>query len=123
MSKETRSIDPDILSYARENRRRQSPAEAKLWNLLRNRRLDGLKFRRQHPIGRFIVDFYCHEARLIVELDGRSHDAQLDYDALRTGWLQEQGYRVVRFTNEQVLRDAIGVAEVIRVACREEPSP
>ena len=119
----TPRIDPTILHHARDNRHPQTPAEAKLWPLLRNRNLDGYKFRRQHPIGFYIVDFYCHEARLIIELDGRSHDEQIEYDAERTEGLEGEGYRVLRFANELVMRNVVMVAEAILAACREEPSP
>ena len=116
-------IDPTARQHARENRHRQSPAEAKLWKTLRNHNVDGRKFRRQHPIGPYIVDFYCYEAKLVVKLDGRSHDVQMDYDAVRTAWLESQGCRVVRFTNAQVMKDIVSVVEGIRLACGEEPSP
>ncbi len=121
--KKTTPTAPDILQHARDNRHRQTPAEARLWQLLRNHNLDGFKFRRQHPIGRYIVDFYSHEARLVVELDGRSHDAQMVYDEARTAWLEAQGYRVLRFSNQVVMQEVARVAEVIRAACREELSP
>ena len=116
-------VDPTIRQHARENRHHQSPAEAKLWKVLRNHNVEGRKFRRQHPIGPYIVDFYCHEARLVVELDGRSHDAQINYDAARTAWLESQGYQVIRFVNAQVMKDIVSVVEGIRLACGEEPSP
>ena len=116
-------IDPITRQHARENRHYQSPAEAKLWKVLRNYHVDGRKFRRQHPIGPYIVDFYCHEVGLVVELDGRSHDAQIDYDAARTAWLESEGYRVVRFANAQVMGDVVSVVEGIRLACGEMPSP
>ncbi|CUS03073.2 conserved protein of unknown function [Candidatus Promineifilum breve] len=115
--------DPTILQHARANRHLHTPAETKLWRLLRNHNLDGYKFRRQHPIGHYIVDFYCHETKLVVELDGRSHDEQMEYDAERTAWLESQGYRVIRFANERVMQDVVMVAEAILAACREEPSP
>ncbi len=119
--------NPTILQHARDNRHPQTPAEAKLWQLIRNRNLDGYKFRRQHPIGYYIVDFYCHESKLIVEVDGRSHDNQIAYDEQRTTWLQSEGFRVIRFTNEQVMRNVVSVTEEILKACREvepqEPSP
>ncbi|HUU45024.1 MAG TPA: endonuclease domain-containing protein, partial [Acidobacteriota bacterium] len=72
--------------------------ERLLWARLRNRRLDGIKFRRQHPIGPFVVDFFCESCRLVVELDGDSHGTQVEEDSRRTLWLQRQGYRVVRFS-------------------------
>ena len=117
------TIHPTIRQHARDNRHYQSPAEAKLWQVLRNHNLDWRKFRRQHPLGPYIADFYCHEAKLIVELDGRSHDAQMDYDAARTAWMESQGYRVVRVTNTQVMRDIVSVMEGIRLACDQAPSP
>src|SRR5690349_9123750 len=80
-------IPRDLLAIARDIRHEPAPAEQKLWRCLRNRRLNGLKFRRQHPIGPFIADFYCADLRPIIELDGDSHADQLQYDAERTQWL------------------------------------
>ena len=80
--------------------------ERRLWKHLRYRRLNGLRFRRQHPIGRFIVDFYCPAHRLVIELDGASHDEQGEYDESRTVWLEAHGYEVLRFANDDV-RDAL----------------
>jgi very-short-patch-repair endonuclease len=76
--------------------------EQRLWTHLRGRKLEGWKFRRQHPIGEYIVDFYCPAARLVVELDGYSHgfDKQIAYDAARQRWLEFQGYTVLRFGSE-----------------------
>jgi very-short-patch-repair endonuclease len=83
--------------------------EWQLWAHLRKRQLDGLHFRRQHPVGHYIVDFYCHEHRLIIELDGPSHDEQVTYDDERTAWLEAHDYRIIRFTNEQVQKNLEGV--------------
>ena len=96
-------IYPPILLKAREMRHPQTPAEATLWQALRNRNLK-FKFRRQHPIDRFIVDFYCPQAKLCIEVDGATHlePAQAEYDAARTAFLEEIGYKVVRFTNDEV---------------------
>lgn len=96
-------IHPVILTHAREMRHPQTPAEATLWRALRNRHT-GFKFRRQHPIYRFIVDFYCAQAKLLIEIDGDSHlePVQQEYDRLRTAYLEELGYRVIRFTNDDV---------------------
>ena len=69
------------------------------------------------------MDFYCHEANLVVELDGRSHDVQMEYDATRTAWMESQGCRVIRFSNTQVMKDIVSVMEGIRLACGEAPSP
>jgi len=106
-----------MLARARQLRREQTPAEALLWEHLRNRRLKGLKFRRQHPVGRFVADFYCAQHRLIVELDGAVHRMQGEYDALRTEELERDGYRVIRFTDNQVERDLEWVLERIAEAC------
>ncbi|MBI1801671.1 MAG: endonuclease domain-containing protein [Chloroflexi bacterium] len=96
-------IYPPMLECAREMRHPQTAAEATLWRALRNRS-QCYKFRRQHPIDRFIVDFYCAEAKLCIEVDGDSHAerAQAEYDAARTAFLEEVGYRVIRFTNNDV---------------------
>jgi len=99
--------------YARSLRRAQTDAERKLWLLLRDRRLAGFKFRRQHPIGPFIVDFCCTEARVIVELDGGQHALTHDSDAARSHYLAGQGYRVLRFWNNEVLGNITGVLERI----------
>ena len=90
--------------HRRNLRTQQTGAERKLWNALRSRKLEGRKFRRQHSIGSFIVDFYCHQERLIVEVDGAVHDDpyRATYDAERQQVLEEEGYRVLRFTNEMV---------------------
>jgi very-short-patch-repair endonuclease len=89
------------------------PAERKLWYFLRDRRLNGLKFRRQHPIGPFIADFYCPELRLIIELDGDSHADQSDYDADRTKWLEGNDHHVFRYFNHWVHDNLIDVLESI----------
>ena len=88
---------------ARRLRREQTPAEQVLWELVRNRRLAGLKFRRQQPIGPFVADFCCHEASVVVEVDGLIHCEHGVRDAERDAWLTTQGFQVLRFTNELVL--------------------
>ena len=94
-----------------------TPAEKRLWAAIRGRRLDGLKFRRQHALGSYIVDFICSEKRLIIEVDGDVHDEQIDYDADRTEQLEQYGYRVIRFRNVEVLNDLGTVLATIRSAC------
>jgi len=96
-------IHPIIRQFARELRQPQTPAEATLWNHLRNRNLK-YKFRRQHPIDFFIIDFYCAEARLLIEIDGSSHleREQQEYDQSRTEYLEALEYKVIRFTNDDV---------------------
>lgn len=90
--------------FAQENRRLATPAEAVLWQALRGRQLDGYRFRRQHAIRQFIVDFYCHDAKLLIEVDGSSHDGAEEYGAERQVILEALGFRVLRFTNEEVLK-------------------
>ncbi len=80
-------------------------AEHLLWNELRNRRCAGIKFRRQVPLGPFIADFLCADARLIIELDGESYEGRASYDARRTRFLEEHDYRVLRFINDAVIED------------------
>ncbi|MHB1294133.1 MAG: endonuclease domain-containing protein [Anaerolineae bacterium] len=92
-----------IQESARVLRHRPTPAEALLWERLRGRRLAGHKFRRQHPIGHFVVDFCCVEKRLVVEVDGSVHLDRVEADAARTAWLEGQGFRVLRFQNRDVL--------------------
>ena len=108
---------PPILARARELRHPQTPVELKLWPRLRGRRLGGFKFRRQVPIGRFIVDFYCPALRLVVEVDGDSHADQVEYDAARTAWLEEQGCHVIRYPNRDVHQHIGAVLESILAHC------
>jgi very-short-patch-repair endonuclease len=96
-------IHPVILKRAREMRHPQTTAEATLWAAIRNRSV-AYKFRRQHSIDRFIVDFYCAQAKLCIEIDGDTHQEadQQEYDAARTEYLETLGYKVIRFTNDDV---------------------
>ncbi len=119
MSNEKHSrIHPIIRQRARELRQPQTPAEAQLWQRLRRKQMNGYYFRRQHPIGNFIVDFYCAEARLIIEVDGDIHAFQEMYDANRTDWLENHGYRVIRFTNAEIFHQLEAVLEHILTFCR-----
>jgi len=99
--------DPKLFYYARLNRKVQTEAEKILWHCLRNRKLQGFKFRRQHPIAHFIADFFCLESNLVIEIDGSYHDEreQQEYDEGRTFELEEINVKVLRFTNEEVIRD------------------
>lgn len=90
------------IAYAKKLRQRMTNAEIKLWAVLRNRQFAGIKFKRQVPFGPYIVDFYCPEHRLIVEVDGAVHATQREYDRARTKYLAGLGYRVIRITNEMV---------------------
>ncbi len=106
-------IPDDLLENARKLRQNQTDAEQLLWSLLRNRRFADKKFRRQHPVGRYILDFYCHELKLAIELDGGQHNEPpaKQYDADRTSYLEEQGIRVIRFWNNEVLQQTDSVLE------------
>ena len=114
MSNERIRVSPKTRKRARELRRELTPIEAILWQRLRSRRLAGLKFRRQHPIGPFITDFYCAERKLVIEIDGDTHAEQRRYDASRTAWLEKQGIRVIRFNNRDVLNNLPNVLEMIK---------
>ena len=87
-----------------------------MWYYLRARRFEKAKFRRQVPMGAYIVDFVCERARLIVEIDGGQHDEQRGYDAMRTRWLESRGYKVIRYWNNEVMGDIDGVMESLALA-------
>jgi adenine-specific DNA-methyltransferase len=112
-----------LKTRARNLRRHQTEAEGKLWRHLRNRNLAGFKFRRQHAIGSYIADFACLEKRLIVEVDGGQHVEQQKQDLVRTRFLEEQGFRVVRFWNHEVLIETEAVLEKIRWELKSRPHP
>jgi very-short-patch-repair endonuclease len=88
-----------FIERAREMRSQPNDAEAMVWHALRNRKLGGFKFRRQYAIGNYIADFYCAEAKLIIELDGKTHDGKEDFDANRNAWMESQGLYVLRVPN------------------------
>jgi very-short-patch-repair endonuclease len=98
---------------ARQMRRDPTPAENALWERLRNRQIAGLKFRRQHSIDRFIADFYCADAQIIVEVDGPVHEYTPEEDAIRQEFLESLGLRVLRFTNDDVQQHLDAVVQVI----------
>jgi very-short-patch-repair endonuclease len=113
------------MARRRALRRRSTDAEILLWKHLRGRGLEGLKFRRQHPCGPFILDFYCAEQRVAIELDGGQHyepGAQA-YDERRTTYLQLQGITVLRFPTDLVFRELTAVLECIAITLRDGPSP
>lgn len=105
LSGRNRQIPEALLIRARQLRQQQTSAEQMLWECLRARRLYGAKFRRQHNIGQFIADFYCHEALLVIELDGPIHQNKTEQDAERDAWMQACGLKVLRFTNERIVDD------------------
>ena len=100
-------------SRARQLRANQTDVEHLLWLRLRDRRLHGAKFRRQVPFGPYILDFFCMESKLVIELDGGQHDKQTTYDDARTEFLRTQGYRVLRFWNNELLENEQGVLTTI----------
>jgi adenine-specific DNA-methyltransferase len=105
------------IARARTLRAAMTDAERRLWSRLRDHRLTGWHFRRQHPIGPYVADFICLPAKLVIELDGGQHAAERD--AARTACLEEQGFRVLRFWNDQVLRETTAVLQVIAQALQE----
>ncbi|AMJ61205.1 endonuclease domain-containing protein [Bosea sp. PAMC 26642] len=102
--------------FARKLRRQSTKPEDILWSLLRAHRLDGLKFQRQVPLLGYTVDFLCFQRKLVVELDGKQHDAECDYDAARAQEIERHGFMVIRFRNELVLNDRDAVVTAIRKA-------
>ncbi len=98
-----RGTTPEIEAAARRLRNNLTPAEARLWSALRNKQLEGLRFRCQHPVGNFILDFYCPACKLAIEVDGDIHDRTSEYDNIRSAKLAQYGYKVLRFSNEQVI--------------------
>ncbi|GMQ88373.1 MAG: endonuclease domain-containing protein [Gammaproteobacteria bacterium] len=123
MTSSTR-IHPITKKHTRALRGSLTDAEQRLWSILRQRQLGGFKFRRQHPLGNYILDFVCLEARLVIEVDGSQHLEQHGQDSKRTKWLNERGYRVLRFWNNEVLQNTPAVREAIwQVLSFGEPPP
>jgi len=116
-----KSATGKLYQYGRELRQSATKAEKILWEYLRNRRLEGLKFRRQHPLDNFIVDFYCHEKSIAVEIDGRIHDLKenAEYDRMRTYLLKGSGIKVIRFRNKEIELSIEMVLSKIRIACQD----
>ncbi|MDF2764445.1 MAG: uncharacterized protein K0S81_1439 [Rhodospirillales bacterium] len=112
---------PRTLVLARKLRAEMTDAERKLWSLVRRKQLEGCRFRRQVPLGPFVADFACLPARLIVEVDGGQHGLRTEHDARRTKWLEQFGWRVLRFWNADVLREPENVLEIIRLALIDPP--
>lgn len=111
----TYTLPPHLLQYARNMRHQPTDTEHVLWQFLRARRMGGFKFRRQHPFKHYILDFYCLEARLAIELDGGQHNesSQLEYDQKRTLLIEQHGIRLLRYWNNQVLQVLDDVLENI----------
>jgi len=108
--------EPFSFQTAESLRKTETYPEKKLWEALKNKKLDGLKFRRQHPISRFVVDFYCHQYRLVIELDGSIHEKEevKTRDAERENELKSYGLNILRFDNSEVISNFVGVLNKIR---------
>ena len=116
-----KNANPKLYEFGRSLRKGMTGAENKLWEHLRSKKLNGLKFRRQHPLHNYIADFYCHEKKLVIEIDGAVHTTKdnAEYDKGRTFELQELGVTVIRFWNDEVIDDLEGVLEKIKKAVKE----
>ncbi len=113
------------VDFARLRRQMADEFERQMWQLLRNRQRCNKKFRREHPLGIYTVDFYCAEAKLVVEVDGSSHQSEeaKQYDKIRDQWMNANGIRVLRFTCRQVMKETRKVLNEIDQALTESPSP
>lgn len=107
-------MDNKLINKARSLRQRATKPEQILWLRIRNRQIDNAKFRRQFPIPPFIADFACVDKKLIIEIDGETHVSQTNYDQDRTSILNQHGYTVLRFTNNEIMRNIEGVLIIIR---------
>jgi very-short-patch-repair endonuclease len=112
--------NPKTMHRAGELRREPTLAESKLWAYLRGKKLNGVSFRRQHTIGNYIVDFCAIKQKLIIELDGSQHLEQEEYDLERSAYLESQGFKVIRFWNNDVMNDIQSVLSAIDVTLRGE---
>lgn len=112
-------LDPQLLEFAKAMRSNATDAEHLMWQLLRAKRFMNLKFRRQHVIAPYIVDFYCHELGLVIELDGRQHGTEdaIEYDAERTKFLEALDFRVVRYLNHEILKNTERVLDDLWNKC------
>ena len=119
----TGEFKPRNTGRAKELRNQATPAERALWTVLSRRKLDGFKFSRQMPVGPYFADFLCREARLIVELDGYSHDTRVEHDLRRDAYVKAEGYRLLRFSNADVMTNLDGVAQTIAFALAETGPP
>jgi very-short-patch-repair endonuclease len=104
-----------LIHLARQLRKTSTDAERRIWHYVKSGRLSGYAFRRQHPMGNYIADYYCHSARLVIELDGDQHgeDRAMEYDRRRTDAMEQSGVEVIRFTNHEVMKDGESVALTI----------
>ena len=122
MTESGRQYDPRHEGNARALRREHTDAEGLLWSRLRDKQIEGYKFRRQQPIGPYIADFACMTEKLLIELDGGGHAEQKTKDRRREEYLQRSGYRVLRFWNTEVFENLSGVLEKVREALADPPT-
>ncbi|MGD0174671.1 MAG: DUF559 domain-containing protein [Anaerolineales bacterium] len=115
----THHTNRNKICLSKEFRKNPTQAEKQLWERLRAHRLDGLHFRRQVVLGPYIVDFFCHTARLVIEADGNIHLSQIDMDLERDRFLNSLGLRVIHLSNEEILHNEENVITVIRQACKK----
>ena len=116
-------MNRSLNDLAKQLRKKSTDTEMFLWKFLRNRQLNGFKFRRQQPIDYYIVDFVCFEKRLIIEVDGGQHSSEREKDTERDNHLKKNGFRVLRFWNNEVFTNIEGVLEVIKTHYLKSPSP
>ena len=111
-----KGANPKLFEYAKALRQSQTHAEELLWQQLKDKKLNGLEFRRQHAISKFIGDFYCHEKKWVIEVGGRVHDLQevKENDNAKEGWFSELGLKVIRFTNEEIATEMHKVLKEIK---------
>lgn len=120
-----KGANPKLFEFSKILRKTQTDAEDTIWQSLRNRKILGFKFRRQHPLGNYIADFYCYEAKLVIEIDGGIHNQpeNKEYDENRSIELEELGIRVIRFTNEMVNSDLNKVLDIIKEHLQKHLTP
>jgi very-short-patch-repair endonuclease len=115
--------EPYIFARAKALRQNMTPAEVKLWDRLKNNQLGGFRFKAQHPVYKFIVDFYSHKARLVVEVDGEIHKNSVEYDQNRTTELEKYELKIIRFTNQEIETNIEDVVKRIRECLPTPPAP
>lgn len=120
MTVRSRNTTPKTITRARELKQNMTDAETRLWFLLRAHRFEDIHFRRQHPIGPYVVDFCAPRQKLVIEVDGSQHTDQVEYDRERTAFLEARGYRVIRFWNHDVLKKTDAVLLAILHALQEK---
>ena len=114
-------MNSKLIPQAKALRKKQTDAESLLWSKLRNRQFEGMKFRRQRPIGNYVVDFACIEKKIVIEADGSQH-YNGDHDIVRDNYLRERGYTVLRFWNNEILKNIDGVIRrILEVNCAPSP--